>query len=79
MAAASSRELHIGIDAEKVVVAPVPLRMRTGRARRRRRGTVTEVVPLPPSGRTREDRIRFAPQLGLVLLVFCAVLAVGVP
>jgi hypothetical protein len=80
MAAGTSPELHIGIDAEKVVVARVPLRMRTGRAQRWRRGTVTEVMPLPPSGRTREDRIRFASQLGLVLLVFSAVLvALGVP
>ena len=80
MAAGPCRELHIGIDAEKVVVAPVPLRMRTGRAQRRRRGTVTEVVPLPPSGRTRADRIRFAFQVSLVLLVFCAVLAaLGIP
>jgi hypothetical protein len=75
MAVGPRRELHIGIDAEKVVVAPIPLRMRTGRARRRRLGTVTEVVPVPPSGRTRADRSRFASQLSLVLIVFSAVLA----
>jgi hypothetical protein len=80
MAVGPRRELHIGIDAEKVVVAPVPLRMRTGRARRVRLGTVTEVVPVPPSGRTREDRVRFASQLSLVLIMFAAVLAgVGIP
>jgi hypothetical protein len=80
MAVGTRRELHIGIDSEKVVVAPVPLRMRAGRARRRRLGTVTEVLPVPPSGRTREDRIRFASQLSLILLVFGAVLAgLGIP
>jgi hypothetical protein len=80
MAVGTRRELHVGIDTEKVVVAPVPLRMRTGRARRRRLGTVTEVVPVPPSGRTRDDRIRFASQLSLVLLAFAAVLVgLGVP
>ena len=80
MAAGARRELHIGVDAEKVVVAPVPLRMRTGRAARRRSGSVIEVVPVPPSGRTREDRARFASQLSLVLLVFCAVsAALGIP
>ena len=80
MAAGTGRELHVGFDAEKVVVAPVPLRMRTGRARRRRLGSLIEVVALPPSGRTREDRVRFASQLSLVLLVLCAVqTALGVP
>lgn len=67
--------MHIGIDSEKIVVAPFPLRMRTGRAIRRRLGSITEVVPAPPSGRTREVRIRFASQLALVLLVLDAVLA----
>jgi hypothetical protein len=74
MAGVEPRRLFIGIDGEKVVVAPVPLKMRTGRARRRRTGSVTEVVPVPPSGRSRPDRIRFASQLGLVLLVLCGVL-----
>jgi hypothetical protein len=67
--------LHIGIDAEKVVVSPVPLKMRTGRAKRVRWGSVTEVVPVPPSGRSREDRIRFASQLALVLVVLSAVVS----
>jgi hypothetical protein len=75
MAAFVPRELHIGIDAEKIVVAPYPLKMRTGRARRRRLGSITEVVPAPPSGRDRQDRIRFASQLGLVLLILSAVLS----
>jgi hypothetical protein len=80
MAVVTRRELHIGIDSEKVVVAPVPLRMRAGRARCRRLGTMTEVLPMPPSGRTREDRIRFASQLSLILLVFGAVLVgLGIP
>lgn len=71
--------LHIGIDADKVVVSPLPLKMRTGRARRVRWGSVTEVVPVPPSGRSREDRVRFASQLALILVVLAAVLdALGV-
>jgi hypothetical protein len=71
--------LHIGIDAEKVVVAPYALKMRRGRALRRRLGSITEVTPVPPSGRSRADRIRFASQLSLALVVFSAVLsAIGV-
>ena len=66
--------LHIGIDSEKVVVAPVPLKMRTGRARRYRAGSVTEVVPVPPSGRSRADRARSIFQLALVLAVLSGVL-----
>jgi hypothetical protein len=80
MAARVRRGLHIGIDAEKVVVAPYPLAMRTGRARRRRLGSITEVVPVPSSGLGREDRVRFVSQLGLVLLILCTVLsALGIP
>jgi hypothetical protein len=75
MAAYVPRELHIGIDAEKVVVGPRPLRMRTGRALRRRLGSITEVVPVPPSGRSRADRNRFASQLGLALVIFSTVLS----
>ena len=67
--------LHIGIDTEKVVVSSSPLRMRTGRARRVRWGSVTEVVPVAPSGRSRQDRIRFASQLTLVLVMLSAVLS----
>ena len=71
--------LHIGIDTEKVVVSPTPLKMRTGRARRVRWGSVTEIVPVPSSGRSREDRFRFASQLALVLVVLSAVLgALGI-
>ena len=67
--------LHIGIDTEKVVVSSSSLRMRTGRARRVRWGSVTEVVPVAPSGRSRQDRIRFASQLTLVLVMLSAVLS----
>ncbi|GAA3940790.1 hypothetical protein [Actinoplanes auranticolor] len=71
--------LHVGIDTEKVVVSSDPLKMRTGRARRVRWGSVTEVVPVPPSGRSRQDRVRFASQLTLVLVMLSAVLsALGV-
>jgi hypothetical protein len=79
MAGDVPRLLFIGVDSEKVVVAPTALKMRTGRARRRRTGSVTEVVPVPPSGRTGADRTRFLSQLGLVLLVLSGVLnAAGV-
>jgi hypothetical protein len=66
--------LHIGIDAEKVVVGPYPLKMRSGRAMRTRWGSMTEVVPAPGSGRTRDTRIRFVCQLALALLLLSAVL-----
>jgi hypothetical protein len=65
--------LHIGIDAEKVVVSPLPLKMRTGRARRVGWGSVTEVVPVPASGRSREERFRFASQVALALVVLSSV------
>jgi hypothetical protein len=72
--------LYIGADAEKIVVAPYPLRLKTGRAVRRRCGSVTEVIPVPPSGRTRENRIGFAARLALPLILLGAVLnAVGIP
>ena len=79
MVTSGPKGLHIGIDTEKVVVSSGPLRMRTGRARRVRWGSVTEVVPVPPSGRSRQDRVRFASQLTLVLVMLSAVLsALGV-
>jgi hypothetical protein len=72
--------LFIGADDEKIVVSPYPIRMRSGRARRNRQGSVVEVVPVAPSGRSREDRVRFSSQLSLALLVLVAVLAsVGIP
>ncbi|GGQ78996.1 hypothetical protein [Couchioplanes azureus] len=72
--------LFVGADHEKIVVSPYPIRMRTGRARRVRQGSVTEVVPVLPSGRSREQRVRFSSQLSLVLLVLSAVLsALGIP
>lgn len=67
--------MHIGIDSEKVVISPHRLRMRTGRAVRRRLGSLTEVVPRPASGRSRGTRIRFAALLAFLLLGFSAVLA----
>jgi hypothetical protein len=73
-------ELHIGVDAEKIVVSPLPIKMRSGRARRVRAGSVTEVVPVAASGRSSLDRAHFASQLALVLLVLSAVLTVlGIP
>jgi hypothetical protein len=73
-------ELHIGIDEEKIVVAPVKLRLRTGRARRVRSGSVTESLPVPPSGQSRERRLAYAARLSLPLLAAGAVLfAAGIP
>ncbi|AGL15302.1 hypothetical protein [Actinoplanes sp. N902-109] len=72
--------LFIGADYEKTVVSPYPLKMRAGRARRYRYGSVTEVVPRSPSGRTRPERTRDAGQLALVLIVVTALVsALGVP
>ncbi|MEV6847433.1 hypothetical protein [Actinoplanes sp. NPDC051411] len=73
-------ELHIGADAEKVVVSAYPLRMREGRATRRRTGSVTEFLPALPSGRSREARIAIACRVALSLMVVTAFLyATGVP
>ena len=73
-AGAEFTRLYVGLDAEKVVVGPDPLTMRTGRALRRRFGSITEVVPAPPSGRGRGARIRFLAQLATVLLLLSGVL-----
>ena len=71
--------LFVGADVEKTVVSPYPIKMRSGRARRHRVGSVVEVVPVGASGRSREDRVRYSSQLALALLVLTAVLgAVGV-
>ena len=73
-------DLHIGIDADKAVVSAHGIRTRTGRARRRRTGTVIESVPVPPSGRSRDMRVTFLARLGLPLIFLSAVLyAAGVP
>jgi hypothetical protein len=73
-------ELHVGTDAGKTVVSAYPLRTRTGRARRRRTGSVTEFLPVAPSGRVREVRVAFLARLSLPVLFAAAVLfAVGVP
>jgi hypothetical protein len=72
--------LHIGADTEKVVVSPAPLTMRTGRGRRRRYGSVVELVPIPPTGRDRTERTRRTARIALVLLILCAVLdPLGIP
>ena len=73
-------ELHIGTDTEKIVVAPYPLKARTGRVSRHRAGSVTEVVPVPPSGASAAARVAFAARLSLFLIFLSAVLyAAGVP
>jgi hypothetical protein len=73
-------ELHIGADTEKVVVSPYPLKMREGRGTRRRTGSVTEVLPVVPSGRSREARVAIACRVALPLMVGTAFLyALGLP
>jgi hypothetical protein len=73
-------DLHIGMDAEKAVVSAYPIGTRTGRARRNRTGTVTEWLPVPPSGRSRDMRITFLARLSLPLFFLSAALyAAGVP
>ena len=73
-------ELHIGVDTEKTVVAPYPLRARSGRISRHRAGSVIETVPAQPSGVSHQARLAFAARLSLPLAFLCAVLqATGVP
>ncbi len=72
--------LHVGADADTTVVSLVAVRLRSGRARHRRAGSVNHVVPVPPSGRSRAQRTRTAVRLGAVLATLCTVLAaLGVP
>ena len=68
-------ELHAGIDAEKVVVSPYPLRMRCGNARRERTGSLISFVPRPPSGRNRAERLTFAFRLALLMLFATALVS----
>lgn len=70
-----STDLHIGTDPEKVVVSAHTVRLRTGRARNRRTGSIVEAVPRPPSGRSREVRLASASRLALGLLFASAILA----
>lgn len=73
-------ELHIGMDAEKTVVSPYAIKLRTGRCRRERAGTVTEMVPRPPSGVSRDELLTFVARLSLPLFFLGALLfAFGVP
>ncbi len=72
--------LHVGADAEKIVVALQPLRMRTGRGRNRYTGQVTELVALPPNGYTTAHRNRTVGRLAAVVAVLALVLsALGIP
>ncbi|HET9516997.1 MAG TPA: hypothetical protein VFO77_04655, partial [Actinoplanes sp.] len=82
MTAPSARptRLHIGVDAEKVVVSRYRLRMRTGRGTRTRRGSMVELVPAPASGRSRDARIGHLFLLALALVLLCGVLGgAGLP
>lgn len=68
-------DLHVGIDGEKTVVSPYPLRSRSGRTRRTRTGSVVRTVPCPPSGRTFEQRMTRTCRIALPLILLAAVLA----
>ncbi|MET0423550.1 MAG: hypothetical protein ABW046_06735 [Actinoplanes sp.] len=73
-------ELHIGIDAEKIVVSPYPIKLRAGRATRRRSGSVTEMLPVPPTGADRDARLTLLARLSLPLFVLSGVFyAAGTP
>ena len=73
-------ELHVGADVEKTVVSAYRLRTRTGRARRRRTGSLIESRPVLPSGRSREVRVTFLARLSLPMLAGGALLfATGAP
>lgn len=73
-------ELHIGIDARKTVVTQYAIKVGRGRATRRRGGSVTEMIPVPPSGASREDRITVLARLSFPLLFLSAFFAAaGVP
>ncbi|MEV4349125.1 hypothetical protein AB0J83_32105 [Actinoplanes sp. NPDC049596] len=75
-----SGELHVGIDAEKIVVSHRPLRLSAGLASRHRSGSVVEMLPVAASGATREERTSFACRLALPLIFLTAlVAAAGVP
>jgi hypothetical protein len=72
--------LHIGIDSDKAVVTPYGIKLRTGRARRHRTGSVVEFVPLAPSGRSRESRVTAIARLALPLIfVSAGLFGAGVP
>ncbi|XVV14358.1 hypothetical protein ACQP2X_08445 [Actinoplanes sp. CA-131856] len=69
------RELYVGIDATKIVVSAHPIKARAGRATRHRAGSVTEMMPVAPSGATREERTAFACRLSLPLAFLTALAA----
>ncbi|SNY33977.1 hypothetical protein [Paractinoplanes atraurantiacus] len=69
------RELYVGIDATKIVVSARPIKVRTGRVSRHRAGSVTEMLPVAPSGATREERTAFACRLSLPLAFLTALAA----
>jgi hypothetical protein len=76
----SADRLYVGTDAEKTIVGSDPVRLRTGRAARRRWGSIIEVTPAAPSGRSRDERTRSLSQLALGLLALVVVLAgAGIP
>ncbi len=68
-------ELHVGADGEKVVVSSCPLRVRSGRVRRERAGSVVEFVPRAPDGRDREARVVLVSRVALPLVLAAAVLS----
>ena len=75
MEADVTTDLHAGFDDEKVVVSPYPLKMRSGRARRERTGSLIEFVPRTPDGRTRGERVTLTARVALPLLLVAAALS----
>lgn len=77
---ATPPRLHVGVDADKTVVALRSIGMHAGRARVRRTGDVTQFAPVPGNGRTPAERAWSAARLAAVLLALGLVLAaVGPP
>jgi hypothetical protein len=66
--------LHVGVDAEKTVVALRPVRLRAGRARTRPLGMIAESTPVEGTGRTPAQRIVAAARLGAVSFLLIMVL-----
>lgn len=72
--------MYVGADRDKVVVSPNPIKLRSGRARRHTHGSWTELIPVRPSGRSRDERVRTASQVALTLLILGALITgLGIP
>lgn len=68
-------ELHVGADGEKVVVSSRRLRVRSGRVRLERGGSLVESVPVAPTGRGRDERVTSVCRAGLAMMFAAVVLS----